>query len=150
MGYGTWQLMVANIPGPGDPDTLAAYFDRAAALNGILLPMLMSIIVGLILAALAARRSGLLPGWVPALLIVVAIFDFVASSTELGANKWTHVVTWSAALVALSYAGATVLRMSDQAWADLYPRAEGDCAAAASSTDPARLGAAFVSPTTRP
>ena len=122
MGYGTWQLMVAKIPGPGDRATLAAYFDRASALNGILLPMLMSIIVGLILAALAAHRSGLLPRWVPGLLIAVAVFDVIANSTALGTSKWTHVITWSLAFVGLSYVGATVLRMSDQAWADLYPR----------------------------
>ena len=122
MGYGTWQLMVAKIPGPGERSTLAAYFDRASAVNGVLLPMLMSIIVGLILAALAAFRSGFVPRWVPGVLIAVAVFDFIASSTALGTSKWTHVVTWSVALIGLSYVGAMVLRMSDQAWADLYPR----------------------------
>ncbi|MGH3345890.1 MAG: hypothetical protein ACRDO4_02810 [Nocardioides sp.] len=122
MGYGTWQLMVSAIPGAGERSTLVDYFERASVVNGVLLPLQMSIIVGLILTALAARRSGRLPRWVPGLLIAVAVFDFIASSTALGTSKWTPVVTWSMALVALSYVGAVVIRMSDQAWADLYPR----------------------------
>ena len=122
MGYGTWQLMVARIPGPGDPATLGEYFDRASDVNMILLPMLMSIIVGLILTALAAHRSRAVPGWVPGLLIAVAAFDFIASSTALGDNKWTAVITWGLALIGLSYVGATVLRMTDDTWADLYPQ----------------------------
>lgn len=121
MGYGTWQLMVAKIPGPGDRATLASYFDRASAVNAVLLPMLMSIIVGLILAALAAQRSGLIPRWVLGLLIAVALFDLAASSTSLGASKWAAVLTWSVALIGLSQVGAMVLRMSDEAWAALYP-----------------------------
>jgi hypothetical protein len=54
------------------------------------------------------------PGRIPSvgltLLIAVAVFDFIASSTALGTSKWSHVVTWSLALVGLSYVGATVLR----------------------------------------
>lgn len=121
MGYGTWQLMVARIPGPGDEATLASYFDRASDVNLILLPMLMSIIVGLILASIAAHRSRAIPRWVPTLLVAVAVFDFVASSTSLGASKWTAVITWGLALAGLSRVGVSVLRMSDEAWTALYP-----------------------------
>lgn len=121
MGYGTWQLMVARIPGAGDRQTLEAYFDRASAVNGVLLPLLMSIVVGLILAAFGGHRSGRLPGWVPGLLEAVAGVEFVASSTSLGAVKWTIVVVWGLALLALGPVGVLVLRMSDRAWAQLYP-----------------------------
>lgn len=130
MGYGTWQVMVSTVPGPGDPASIAAYLDRASAVHAILLPLMLSIIVGLILCALAARRSRLLPSWVPGLLVGAAVFDVVIQSTSLGSNKWVPAVTWALAFLALAPAGVVVLRMRDAAWVGLYPHQ--------TTTEPAR------------
>lgn len=124
MGYGTWQLMVAQMPGPDDPASLAAYFDRAAAVHDLLLPLMMSLILGLILLAVAARRAGHLPLFVPCALVTVAVFDFVVQTTSLADNKWVPAASWALALLGLGYAGVRVLRMSDGDWAALYPQAQ--------------------------
>lgn len=121
MGYGTWQVVLSTVPGPGDPASIAAYLDRATAVHAILLPLMLSIIVGLILCALAARRSRLLPSWVPGVLIAAAVFDVVIQSTSLGSNKWVPAVTWALAFLALAPAGLVVLRMPDPTWVGLYP-----------------------------
>lgn len=120
-GYGTWQLMVARMPGAGDSTALAAYFDEAADIHGLLLPLMMALILGLILCAVAARRSGVLPPFVPAMLVGVAVFDLVVQSTSLSENKWVPAVSWLLALAGLGYAGLQVLRMSDREWVALYP-----------------------------
>lgn len=122
MGFGTWQLMVARMPEAGDRAGVGAYFDEAAVIHGLLVPLMMSLVLGLILCAVAARRSGVLPTFVPAMLVIVAVFDLVVQSTSLGENKWVPAVSWMLALIGLGYAGLRVLRMSDREWVALYPR----------------------------
>lgn len=113
MGYGTWQLMVARAPSAGPhAGAVGAYFDRASAVTNVLLPLLFCIVIGLILGAFAMRRAAFIPGWVPALVVVAAVFDVVTDSM----SKWTPVATWGMVLVALAYVGVKVLRTPDSAW----------------------------------
>lgn len=137
MGFGTWQLMVARMPEAGDRASLAAYFDQAATIHTLLVPAMMSLIVGLILLAIAARRSGVLPTFVPAMLVTVALFDLVAQSTALSENKWIPAVSWTLAFIGLGSAGLKVLGMSDQQWATLYPQSAADVAPYAKVPAPA-------------
>lgn len=116
MGYATWQLLLSRVPDDGDTGALIAYLDRTAVVaDAVLLPMLLAVPVGLILATLGLRRAGVVPAWVPALTIGTVAVDFLLSSSD-DPSKWTMVGIWTLALVAFGYVGTRVLGMTDADW----------------------------------
>ena len=117
MGYGTWQLMVSRVPGGTDPAAMAAYLDRASVIQGVLLPLLFAVVIGLVLMTIALRRSGFAPLWVPVAAVAVTLFELGSNATALSNSKWTPVVTWAIVAITFGYLGIRVLAMSRDAWA---------------------------------
>ncbi len=117
MGYGTWQLMISRVPGGAGPAAVAAYLDRASVIQGVLLPLLFAIVIGMVLMTIGLRRSGFAPLWVPVAAVALTLFELGSNATALGNSKWTPVVTWAIVAITFGYLGMRVLTMSRDAWA---------------------------------
>jgi hypothetical protein len=81
---------------------------------GLVIPILVlflaGVVLGLVLLALAAGRTGVLPLPGAAFLVAGGILSFFAEGGVLG------IVAFALTLVGLGWIGVAVLRMSDEQW----------------------------------
>lgn len=115
MGYGTWQVMLSQVPHEPDRAAMIAYLDRASMLTAVLLPLLISIVIGLLLATIALRRAHRVPLWVLLTVVGLGVVDLAISSVELD-TKLVPVLVWTLATVPLARIGLIVLTMSEEQW----------------------------------
>ncbi len=97
----------------GNRQDAIAISDRAASyIGGVILsvPVLLGM-VGLVLLGIALWRAELAPSWVPVLLLVNVVQNFVAPP---GTVSWA--IGMLPFLVALGYVGLKILGMSDEQW----------------------------------
>ena len=134
MGYGTWQVMLSQVPHEPDRAAMIAFLDRSAVLTTVLLPLLISIVVGLLLAAIGLRRARRVPLWVPLAVVGLGVVDLAINSVELD-SKLVPVLVWTLASIPLSYIGFLVLRTSDAEWARALRPVAADVAPGISSPD---------------
>jgi len=115
MGYGTWQVMLSQIPHEPDRAAMIAYLDRAAVITAVLLPLLISIVIGLLLAVIGLRRARMIPLWVLLAVVGLGIIDLLINSFELD-SKLVPILIWSMATVPLARIGQLILTMSNDQW----------------------------------
>ena len=112
-GLGAVEYQMATQPG-ADRGSLATFVDRAEE-GGILLPVfilfILGIVIGLILLGIAAWRRGLVPIWGELLIVIAGVLAFV--SDEGGVLSFISFVVL---LAGLGWLGVNLLRMSDEQW----------------------------------
>ena len=121
MGYATWQVMLSQAPQAGDEAAMIAFLDRASLTTDILLPLLVAVAVGYLLLGFALRRAGIVPLWVPLVLVGGVLFATVTDSVD---SKFVPVVNWSFVLATFGFVGVRILGMSDDEWARRSPASE--------------------------
>lgn len=124
MGYGTWQVMLSQVAYEPDREAMIAYLDRAGVITTILLPLLISIVVGLLLAVIALRRARMVPLWVLLAVIGLGVIDLLINSLALD-SKLVPVLIWSMATVPLARIGMLILTMSNDQWMSTSGPADG-------------------------
>ena len=115
LGYATWELMVASVPHTGDRPQMVAYLDRASTVPAILLPLLLSVVVGMLLLVLALWRADRVPLWVLVLVIVGIAFE-MGAETVGWQSRTVPIVSWACAAVVFGYIGVGVLRTTTGEW----------------------------------
>ena len=96
-GYAVWQLMATRAAG-GPADTMAAYLDRANDLQVVLIPILVLIDIGALLA-IALLRARVVPAWAPWLAVAAMVADFGIQFGGVTAT-WPVTAIWGASTVA--------------------------------------------------
>jgi len=125
LGYGTWQVMLSQVPHEAARAAMIAYLDRAAVITAVLLPLLVSIVLGLLLLTIGLHRAGRVPSWVLWCVVALTVFDLAANSVEID-TKLVPLLAWGLASIPLIAIGLIVLRMPDQEWsAALADRPQG-------------------------
>lgn len=132
MGFATWQVILSTVPHDADRAAMSAFLDRQQSVTTpVLLPLLLSIALGVLLQAIALRRARLVPGWFLAGTIVLLGFDLVMNSTSLESWKLPIVFVWASLTALYGYFGVRVLAMGDERWATPAPVEIAPVAAAA-------------------
>ena len=97
-----------------DRAVLADYLHKAnntAAGAPIFVLFLLGIVLGLILLAVALWRSGLVPKWAAALILVGGVFAFAGGQSQVAS-----IINSVLLLIAFGMFSRTVLSMSDEEW----------------------------------
>lgn len=115
MGYATWQLMLAVVPHNPDRAAMVAFLDRSSLLTDVLLPLLLSVVVGAVLLIVALWRAGRLPTWLLGVTAAAVAFQVTAESLAW-AGKIVPIVNWTAMAVVFGFIGVRVLAMSRSDW----------------------------------
>jgi hypothetical protein len=115
LGYAIWELMIARIPHQPDRSAMIAYLDRASMVTTVLLPLLLSVVVGMLLLVGALWRAGRVPLWVLVLVVAGIAFELGAETVNWQ-SKIVPVVSWGCAAVVFGYIGARVLTMPRAEW----------------------------------
>lgn len=115
MGLATWQLMISRAAGTGAPAAISTYLGRTAALNPVLLPLLVLIDVGLVLLAAGLLRARAVPGWAPWSVIAIVAADFVIQFTSVTA-AWPVLAVWGVLAISFGFIGYRILAMTPAAW----------------------------------
>ena len=109
---------------------LAAYLHKSNMTTSgapLFILFLLGIVLGLILLAIALWRSGLVPKWAAALILVGGVLAFAG-----GQNQATNIIDSALLLIAFVMFGRAVLSMSDEEWdAPRGPREAAPAAPAA-------------------
>ena len=93
---------------------LAAYLHKSNMTTSgapLFILFLLGIVLGLILLAIALWRSGLVPKWAAALILVGGVLAFAG-----GQNQATNIIDSALLLIAFVMFGRAVLSMSDEEW----------------------------------
>ena len=110
MGFATWQIMITRVPADADRPAMLAYLERQnGATTAVLLPLLLSIVVGVVLMVIALYRAGLVPRWFFVTTMAMVAFDLVLNSTSLQNSKAPLVFVWAAFTVLFGYLGGRLL-----------------------------------------
>jgi hypothetical protein len=115
LGYAIWELMIARVPHQPDRPAMIAYLVRASMVTAVLLPLLLSVVVGLLLLVTALWRAGRVPLWVLVLVVAGIAFELGAETLNWQ-SKIVPVVSWGCAAVVFGYIGARVLTMPRGEW----------------------------------
>lgn len=115
MGYAIWQLMLTVVPHRPDRSAMVEFLDRSSLVTDVLLPLLLSVVLGAVLLIVGLWRAGHLPTWVLGVTALAVVFQMTAET--LGwQGKAVPVINWTAMVVVFGLVGARVLRMSHAEW----------------------------------
>lgn len=122
MGFATWQVLLSRVPSAPDEAAVIDLLDRQqGVVTAVLLPLLLSVPVGVVLLCLALHRAGAVPRGFMVAVGALLVFDLVLNSTTLGESKAAIVLVWAGLTALFGYVGRRVAAMSDSEWSDGGP-----------------------------
>lgn len=114
MGFATWQIMLSRVPDESGRAELTAFLERQqSVMTAVLLPLLLSIVLGVLLLVIALHRAGVVPRWFLVTTIAMVVFDVVLNSSPLEGSKIALVFVWASLAGLFGYLAIRVLRASD-------------------------------------